>query len=82
MIYSISFIKEVVIDEFNFIFTNVLFLLLSREVFGISPSEMRLYYVDHEMAELMGPEELKFNQKKLYTYSIQDGDEILIDRKY
>jgi len=50
-------------------------------MFGVSPSQMRVYYVDHEMSEILGPEELRFNQKKLYTYNIQDGDEFLIDHK-
>lgn len=42
---------------------------------------MRLYYIDGEMAEFVGPEELKFNQKKLYTYNVQDGDEFVVDEK-
>lgn len=54
-------------------------------MFGISPAQMRLYYVDREMAEILGSkgmiEELRFNHKKLYTYNVQDGDEFLIDLK-
>lgn len=42
---------------------------------------MRLFYVDHVMGEITGPEEIKFNQKKLYTYSVQDGDKFLVDLK-
>ena len=42
---------------------------------------MRVFYIDHEMAEVMGPEELKFSQKKLYTYNVQDGDEFIVDQK-
>jgi hypothetical protein len=30
----------------------------------------------------MGPEEMKFNQKKLYTYNVQDGDKFLVDAKW
>ena len=56
-------------------------LLQNRSMFGVSPTQMRLFYVDHEMSGLTGPELLRFNQKKLYTYSIQDGDQFLIDRK-
>ena len=36
------------------------------------------------MSELLGVlhiEELKFAQKKLYTYNVQDGDEFLIESK-
>jgi len=53
-------------------------------MFGVSPSQMRVYYVDHEITEILGItqiEELKYNQKKLYTYNVQNGDEFLIDHK-
>lgn len=42
---------------------------------------MRLFYVDHVMIEIAGPEEMKFNQKKLYTYNVQDGDKFFVDPK-
>jgi hypothetical protein len=57
------------------------FKLQLSTIFGITPSQMRLFYVDHVMGEITGPEEIKFNQKKLYTYSVQDGDKFLVDLK-
>ena len=42
---------------------------------------MRVFYVDHVMIEMMGAEEMKSNQKKLYTYNVQDGDKFLVDSK-
>lgn len=45
---------------------------------------MRVFYIDREVSELMGVlhiEELRFPQKKLYTYNVQDGDEFLIESK-
>ncbi|XP_074601152.1 tubulin folding cofactor E like protein mlt [Brevipalpus obovatus] len=50
-------------------------------IFNLPVNRMRVFYIDHEMAEVMGPEELKFNQKKLYTYNVQDGDEFIVDQK-
>lgn len=48
------------------------------------PSNIRVFYIDTEMSELAGVlhfEELRFAQKKLYTYNVQDGDEFLIESK-
>jgi hypothetical protein len=83
--------KEVTNDENGEKHTKLLKIDLNKSVkdfkvqlssmFGVSPSQMRVYYVDHEMSEILGPEELRFNQKKLYTYNVQDGDEFLIDHK-
>lgn len=53
-------------------------------LFDISPSNSRIFYIDREMSELLGVlhiEELRFAQKKLYTYNVQDGDEFLIESK-
>jgi len=50
-------------------------------IFGLPASRMRVFYVDHVMMEIMGPEEMKFNQKKLYTYNVQDGDKFVVDAK-
>ncbi|KAG9508825.1 Tubulin-specific chaperone cofactor E-like protein, partial [Fragariocoptes setiger] len=51
------------------------------EIFGVHPSKMILYYIDHEMVGLMGPEMLKYNQKKLWNYNVQDGDQFIVDEK-
>lgn len=57
---------------------------LSSSLFEISPSNIRVFYIDTEMSGLLGIlhiEELRFAQKKLYTYNVQDGDEFLIEVK-
>ncbi|TRY89585.1 hypothetical protein DNTS_018389 [Danionella cerebrum] len=47
-----------------------------RTVVQLSTNNMRLYYIDKGSA--FGPDELKFSTRALYSYSIQDGDEILV----
>ncbi|MEQ2191544.1 hypothetical protein XENOCAPTIV_030216, partial [Xenoophorus captivus] len=39
---------------------------------------IRLFHVDKEMSSMFGPEELKCSFRALHSYSIQDGDEILV----
>lgn len=46
----------------------------------IPVSKMRLFYVDQELASL-GPEEMKFPNKQIYSYNICSGDEIIVDSK-
>ncbi|XP_034459659.1 tubulin-specific chaperone cofactor E-like protein isoform X2 [Hippoglossus hippoglossus] len=45
-------------------------------VVQLSTNSMRLYYIDKNSA--FGPEEMKYNTRALHSYSIQDGDEILV----
>ncbi|KAM4566723.1 tubulin folding cofactor E-like a isoform 2-T2 [Odontesthes bonariensis] len=45
-------------------------------VVQLSTNSMRLYYIDKYSA--FGPEEMKYNTRALHSYSIQDGDEILV----
>ncbi|XP_062275153.1 tubulin-specific chaperone cofactor E-like protein isoform X1 [Scomber scombrus] len=45
-------------------------------VVQLSTNSMRIYYIDKCTA--FGPEELKYNTRALHSYSIQDGDEILV----
>uniref|UniRef100_A0A4W3GVQ5 Ubiquitin-like domain-containing protein n=2 Tax=Callorhinchus milii TaxID=7868 RepID=A0A4W3GVQ5_CALMI len=47
-----------------------------RTVVQLATANMRLYYIDKEVAEAFGPEEMKFNTRALHSYSIRDGDEI------
>ena len=47
--------------------------------FGLAPTNMRLWYYDQEMSKLAGPEEMKFANKELYTYTVIDGDSFVID---
>ena len=49
--------------------------------FGLAPTNMRLWYYDQEMSKLAGPEEMKFANKELYTYTVIDGDYFVIDEK-
>lgn len=51
------------------------------QLLSMSPSKLRLFYIDKEMSHAFGPEELKFNSKKLYSIQVQDGDEFLVDQK-
>ncbi|KAM4620308.1 tubulin-specific chaperone cofactor E-like protein isoform 1-T2 [Polymixia lowei] len=39
---------------------------------------MRLFYIDREMCAVLGPEELKYGCRALHSYSMRDGDEILV----
>ncbi|XP_023198176.1 tubulin-specific chaperone cofactor E-like protein isoform X1 [Xiphophorus maculatus] len=39
---------------------------------------IRLFHIDKEMSSVFGPEELKCGFRALHSYSIQDGDEILV----
>ncbi|CAG9861078.1 unnamed protein product [Phyllotreta striolata] len=48
---------------------------------GFSASKMRLFYVDQDLRDFQGPELMKFPNKRLYSYNIRNGDEIIIDCK-
>ncbi|XP_073719644.1 tubulin folding cofactor E-like a [Misgurnus anguillicaudatus] len=50
-----------------------------RTVVQLSTSNMRLYYIDKGSA--FGPDELKYSTRALHSYSMQDGDEILVVAK-
>nr|XP_046265722.1 tubulin-specific chaperone cofactor E-like protein isoform X1 [Scatophagus argus] len=39
---------------------------------------IRLFYINREMCSVFGPEELKCGCRALHSYSIRDGDEILV----
>ncbi|XP_015924161.1 tubulin-specific chaperone cofactor E-like protein isoform X2 [Parasteatoda tepidariorum] len=49
--------------------------------FGLRPARMRLFYVDQDLKNACGPDELRYNNRKLYSYQIRDGDELLLDSK-
>ncbi|XP_058269794.1 tubulin folding cofactor E-like a [Hemibagrus wyckioides] len=49
-----------------------------KTVVRLSASNMRLYYIDKDMHSAFGPEEMKYNTRALHSYSIRDGDEILV----
>ncbi|CAH1967062.1 unnamed protein product [Acanthoscelides obtectus] len=48
---------------------------------GFSANKMRLFYVDQDLRDTQGPEEMKFPSKKLYRYNIRSGDEIIMIEK-
>jgi hypothetical protein len=48
---------------------------------GIPSSRMKLFYVDQDMKNITGAEEMRFPNKQLYSYNICNGDEIIVDFK-
>jgi hypothetical protein len=52
-----------------------------EKTFGIPPTRQRLFYVDQDMVGAYGPEEMRFGQKKLYSYNVQSGDEFVLKTK-
>lgn len=48
---------------------------------GFSAAKMRLFYVDQDLRDIQGPEEMRYPSKRLYSYNIRSGDEIIIDCK-
>lgn len=54
---------------------------LLSDKFGLRPAKMRLFYIDQDLKGVCGPEEMRFNNRKLYSYQIRDGDQFLLDTK-
>lgn len=52
-----------------------------EKLIGVPATKMRLYYVDQDLRDHVGPEEMRFQQKQLYSYNIRSGDEIIVERK-
>lgn len=50
-------------------------------LFGLDSQNIILYYIDREMVGLMGPELIKHNQKKLWNYNVQDGDQFIVEER-
>lgn len=48
---------------------------------NISASKMKLFYLNQHMKHVIGPEQMKFPNKQLYSYNIRNGDEIIVDSK-
>lgn len=80
---QIKFIfKERVENRFVDVYKNVTDLKFRLEkLFGLPASKMRLYYIDQVYKDSVGPEEMKYPNKQLYSYNIATGDEILIEQK-
>ncbi|XP_026184445.1 tubulin-specific chaperone cofactor E-like protein isoform X2 [Mastacembelus armatus] len=49
-----------------------------RALLQLPTNGIRLFYIDREMSSVFGPEELKCGSRALHSYSIRDGDEILV----
>lgn len=57
------------------------FKSMLANLFGLESQNLILYYIDHEMVGLMGPELIKHNQKKLWNYNVQDGDQFIVEER-
>ncbi|XP_042354833.1 tubulin-specific chaperone cofactor E-like protein [Plectropomus leopardus] len=49
-----------------------------RALLQLPTNGIRLFYINREMCSVVGPEELKCGSRALHSYSIRDGDEILV----
>ncbi|XP_047463050.1 tubulin-specific chaperone cofactor E-like protein isoform X2 [Mugil cephalus] len=49
-----------------------------RALLQLPTNGIRLFYINREMCSVFGPEELKCGSRALHSYSIRDGDEILV----
>lgn len=49
--------------------------------FNVPTQNMKLYYCDQIMVKHAGPEEMKWPNKALYTYNVQEGDKFILDEK-
>ncbi|XP_017275447.1 tubulin-specific chaperone cofactor E-like protein [Kryptolebias marmoratus] len=49
-----------------------------RALLQLPANGIRLFHIDREMSSVLGPEELKCGFRALHSYSIRDGDEILV----
>lgn len=53
-----------------------------ERIVGIPAAKMRLFYVDQDLRDLQGLEEMRYPHKRLYSYNIRSGDEIIVDQKH
>ncbi|XP_054481935.1 tubulin-specific chaperone cofactor E-like protein [Anoplopoma fimbria] len=49
-----------------------------RALLQVTAYGIRLFYINREMSSILGPEEMKLGSRALHSYSIRDGDEILV----
>lgn len=49
-----------------------------RPVVQLPANKMRVYYIDRQLGYALAPQELKYGARALHSYSIRDGDEILV----
>ena len=43
---------------------------------GLAPSKLKLFYIDMEVSMMFGSEEMRYESKHLFSYSMKDGDQI------
>ncbi|XP_074468244.1 tubulin-specific chaperone cofactor E-like protein [Sebastes fasciatus] len=49
-----------------------------RALLHLPTRAIRLFYINRDMCSVFGPEELRCGNRALHSYSIRDGDEILV----
>ncbi|KAK7926070.1 hypothetical protein WMY93_008380 [Mugilogobius chulae] len=49
-----------------------------RSLLQLPTQGLRIFYIDREMCSVVGPEEMKCGSRALHSYSIRDGDQILV----
>uniref|UniRef100_A0AAR2IMS2 Ubiquitin-like domain-containing protein n=2 Tax=Pygocentrus nattereri TaxID=42514 RepID=A0AAR2IMS2_PYGNA len=49
-----------------------------RPVVQLPVNKMRVYFIDQQLGYALAPQELKYGGRALHSYSIRDGDEILV----
>lgn len=49
-----------------------------RAMVQLPPNKIRVYYIDRQLGYALEPQEMKYGARALHSYSIRDGDEILV----
>ncbi|XP_007257012.3 tubulin-specific chaperone cofactor E-like protein [Astyanax mexicanus] len=49
-----------------------------RPLVQLPANKMRVYYIDRQLGYALAPQELRYGARALHSYSIRDGDEILV----
>ena len=71
-------VREEVINLYQ---TVAQFKSLLNQWFNVPIQNMKLYYCDQVLVKHAGPEEMKWPNKALYTYNVQEGDRFILDEK-
>ena len=54
---------------------------LSKNIVGLPPSEIRVFFLDVGAAAVFGEIEMRHDQRELYRYKVKDGDKFHIELK-
>lgn len=49
-----------------------------KTVVQLPPNKIRVYYIDRQLGYALEPQEMKYGARALHSYSIRDGDEIMV----